>query len=370
MTFVSPVSVCLLLEWLFSSRVGSAEILRSWYPLEHGRKLPPRTPMHPVTSSPRANSSPRPARWGLRAGAMHAPVTRLILVVVVLAVIGQLILGSIDFDAPFADPLQAARIKERLGKHAEALALLEHYTQSHPDRPKGFLALGNLLLTSTGDGVLTRAATAFHAGAFGVGPPPTTVAERLQPTMAPVTSDSMTALRQAALLAGVRGQDADATALLNQAVAGGDEAALRILALTAVGRGRPTANALLQAAILKSPSDAALLLAVATLWTDSTQPAQATRYLRPLGDAPEARPGADAWTLYGAARLYAAQGDDARAAACLGSAQGPVDPTHLERALPITRQDLEQDGAFRAAGTRLRAVIMQWPTQAPWAGRS
>jgi len=310
-------------------------------------------------------------RTALRRAVVQAPLRRLFVVAVALGVIGQLILSGIDFDAPFADALTAARVKERLGKHAEALTLLEHYTHTHPDRPTGFLALGDLLLSSTEDGALDRAGTAFHAAAFGVASAtPRTAIEQFQATMAPVTADSLVALRQAALLAGLRGQDAGAAALLNQAVAGGDERALRILALTAVGRGWPNASALLQAAILKSPSDPALLLDVAALWQGSTHPEQATRYLHSLGPAPEARPGADSWTQYGAARLYALQGDDARAATCLEAALRPVDPAHLEGSLPFTRADLAQDPAFRAAGPRLRAVIAQWPVRAPWAARS
>jgi len=314
----------------------------------------------------------RPARCrtGQRRGALHPPVRRLVILVLVLVVVGQLILSSIDLDAPFADALSAARVKVRLGKTTEALTLLESYTQNHPDRPRGFLALGDLLLSTHGDGALDRAAAAYHAAAFGVAPPPSTVAEQTQATMALVSSDSMVSLRQAALLAGLRGQDAQSTTLLNQAVAGADETALRILALTAVGRGQPTANALLPAALLKMPSDPALLLDVVALWLGSAHPEQAMRFLRQLGDAPETRPNADSWTQYGAARVYALQGDDARAAACLGAALRPVDPAHLDAALPFTRRDLLQDPALRRAGPRLRAVIAQWPQHAPWADRS
>jgi len=302
---------------------------------------------------------------------MHTPLKRLIVVLLILFVVSQLILASIDVDAPFADALTAARIKVKLGKSAEALTLLERYTEVHPDRPKGFLALGDLLVAMPIDGALTRANRAYLAAAFGVHAAPiTTAEEHLTATTGAVSADSLVALRQAGLLAGLRGKPGEATEDLNQAVAGGDESALRILALSAVGRGLPTGNGLLQAAIIKSPSDAALLLNVAALWAGSTHPDQAQRYLNQLGDRPEARPDADSWTQYGAARLYALQGDDARAAACLAAIPHHVDAAHLDRALPFTRQEVADDPAFRDAGAQLRGVIAQWPRTSPWADRS
>jgi hypothetical protein len=290
-------------------------------------------------------------------GAIDPALLRLLLLAfgVVLAI--QIAVALCDFDYPGSDPYAKARAKIRLGKWDEAERIYRLRTISTPEDARGWLGLGDLLVLREQPGLYDEAARDYQNAAFGPpGVPASAIAAQDERTVA---------LRQAGLLAGLRGERELSLGLLDQATASGDLPALRASALLRVVQGLRGADQVLQQAAISSPNDPALLYSVATGWQRNHHSARAHQVLAMLEAHPQIPDPNDHWQAYCHARYLMACGDQAGAASELARSIG-VDAARMGDAVPLDRATVQADPAFQGAGAPVAAVLRSWRARAPW----
>ncbi len=273
---------------------------------------------------------------------MHGPTKRLLVVLLFLAIGGQLLLWSLSDYDPIESTLDRANARLELGDISKPLGLVRHLTERYPERADAWAALAEVSATVGGPACVDEARAA--------------IAKAL--TRHDTPAHLRSARRVQGLLLMLEGDAEGGARLLAAAAADGDASASRALALLALCQGVPDAVARLRLAADAAPGDPALAAALA-----SADAAHANAEV--AADPPE-EDDAGGWPLLEHARLDAALAQDHRAALLLMRARLRLGSGRLADQLPLARAGLQADAVLAHAGPETAAIIQSWPERAPW----